>query len=160
MLDSLIELLQSHPWWWFCGLHLTLGRAGSVVYALASGLSPWIFIPVAMAVDVAQVPLWWALYNAASRQTMRLPWLASWVDRREGKTESGGLWQRLGPLGTTGVVILAALPFWGCGMWTSTLLAWTLGMRLRWAIWPLAAGGLLGLFTLLGLGVAIKALLA
>ena len=65
----------------------------------------------------------------------------------------------VGALGDVGVVLLAALPFWGCGMWTSTLLAWTMGMRLTRAIWFLAAGGLIGLSALVALELGIKSLI-
>jgi uncharacterized membrane protein len=158
MLEAFLNLMRSHPWWWFCGLHATLGRAASVTFAVATGLSPWIYGPIAFGWDVAQVPLWWGLYTAVARHTLRLRLFSRWIEQREEKAEHRRVWRALGAMGDAGIVLLAALPFWGCGMWTSTLLAWTLGMRLRRAIWLLAAGGLLGLMLLMGLGELIKSL--
>lgn len=157
-MHEFLHSLNQHHWWVFTGLHLTLGRTASITYAVALGMNLWIAAPVAFAWDCAQVPLWWWLYSAVARNTMRIPGVDRWIDEREARAEHRRLWRRLGTLGDVGVVLLAALPFWGCGMWTSTLLAWTMGMRLTRAIWFLAVGGLIGLGALVALELGIKSL--
>ncbi|NUP88497.1 MAG: small multi-drug export protein [Candidatus Sumerlaeia bacterium] len=156
MFDTIHDFLWRYPWLLFVALHLTLGRTASISQAIIFKLDLWIAAPFAFFWDCVQVPLWWWLYNAVSRRTLRTKAMTQWIERREQRAEHRRLWQRFGALGNGGVVLLAALPFWGCGMWTATLLAWSMGSRLSRAFWYLALGGLLGLMAMIALGLGVK----
>jgi uncharacterized membrane protein len=156
MFDAIHDFLWGHPWLCFVALQLTLGRTASISQAIIFNLNLWAAGVFAFVWDCTQVPLWWWLYGAVSRRAIPGQVMNKWIERRERRAEHRKLWQRFGALGDAGVVLLAALPFWGCGMWTAALLAWSMGTTLRRAFWILALGGLLGLLAMIGLGLGVK----
>ncbi|MCX8036772.1 MAG: small multi-drug export protein, partial [Candidatus Sumerlaeia bacterium] len=103
--------------------------------------------------DMMNIPFFATLYDLAHKGLRISRRVAGWLDRARGHLESRGFYRRFAAMGAWGVVLIAAIPMWGCGMWSAILLAWTLRMSRLSGILYLSLGSWIG--SLLVLGVAL-----
>ena len=101
---------------------------------LAMGMGLWFHVPAALLVgmllflDIIQIPFFYQIYEHGSSLLDRVPAIKNWMNRDWSKSTLGK-WAM--PLGGFGVMLVAALPTFGGGMWSATFVAYGLGLRRR-----------------------------
>jgi uncharacterized membrane protein len=123
---------------------------GNRIFAVLAGL--WLRVPGAglltllLVLDVVQIPFYYWLYENGSAALERLPAsLRGWFS----KDWSGsflGKWTA--SLGGLGVMMVAAMPTLGGGMWSATFLAYGLGLRKRFGYLWMMLGSAVSYFSI------------
>ncbi len=96
------------------------------------GVGLWFGIPAGMllgmllAIDIIQIPMYYQIYEHGSTLLESIPLIGSFMQRGKSDTK---LSKWVKPLGGAGVMMVAALPTMGGGMWTATFLAHGLGLK-------------------------------
>jgi len=114
----------------------------------------WVVLPFILLLDAIQIPFYFYLYNMG---TTSIRPLARFKAKLIAKSEKGAAGKLLGwarRYGVVGVFLVAALPFFGGGVWTGVLLAYVLGLKKIVSYSALLLGCLVGI-TILALGVHI-----
>ena len=102
------------------------------VVAVAVGL--WFRVPTALLlgillmIDVVQIPFYYRVYEHGSSLLDGVPFLNT-LSRRDWSSSALGKWAM--PMGGVGVMLVAALPTFGGGIWSSAFLAYALGLKRR-----------------------------
>ncbi len=155
MISRVIRALQagfySHPLGSFVVLHALGGRAASIVTARLAGFDMSLYLPLAVCLDMVQVPLFFLLYEEGSQRIFFLKRLVDRAQRQKEKLASSRLYGRLALGGQLGVLIVTLLPIKGGGMWSGVLLAHLMKLERGRSYLLLFAGSLLGAFLLVGL---------
>ncbi len=118
---------------------------------LAVGVGLWfhvpakVFLSLLIGMDILQIPLFYRLYEQGSSLLDRLPRVQRWL-KKDWTQTSIGQWAR--PLGGPGVMLLAALPTFGGGMWSATFMAYGLRLSRRAGYAWMVLGSLLSYLTL------------
>jgi len=159
-LESLYATLHDFPVLFFFCVHLTVGRTVSLLIGhFLLHLSPMALMGYAWMGDMLNIPFFAGLYELLHRGLRLSTRVASWLDRNRARHEHHRFYIRLARMGPIGVMLLAALPFWGCGMWSSILLAWSLRMeRLRGTMY-LAVGSIIGTLIVLAFALGVTTLI-
>ena len=122
---------------------------GNRIFAVGVGL--WfkvpalLLLPVLLVIDYVQIPFYYRLYEQGSSLFDRYPSVQKWLNRDRSKSLLGK-WAE--PLGGVGVMLVAAMPTFGGGMWSATFLAYGLGLRRRAGYLWMILGSTLSYFTL------------
>jgi hypothetical protein len=104
------------------------------IFAILLGLvfrvpATWL-LPTVILLDLAQIPLFYWLYENSGKVLARLPArIRPWLNR---DWNAGRLGRWTASLGGLGVFLIAALPTFGGGMWSAVFLAY--GLRLKKAV--------------------------
>ena len=118
---------------------------------LAVGIGLWFGVPAALLLglllllDIAQIPFYYRMYEHGSSLLDKIPMLNG-LARRDWSQSTLGKWAM--PLGGVGVMLVAALPTFGGGIWSSTFLAYGLRLKRRAGYSWIILGSLLSYFTL------------
>ena len=113
----------------FSAVHLgASGSKVSVPYGLVSHQSIWLILLLIFILDVIQIPIFFFIYNQAYRIKF-IRKLEEKIKRGNEKHQQSRLFVFLKKFGALGVLLLSANPFFGGGIWTSTLLAHLTGMK-------------------------------
>ncbi len=86
-----------------------------------------LLLPLLISLDLIQIPLYYWLYENSATVLARLPSRVGRWFARDRTSSFMGRWTS--SLGGLGVMIVAALPTFGGGIWTATFLAYGLKMR-------------------------------
>jgi uncharacterized membrane protein len=124
---------------------------GGLPLGIARGLPPAVAYAVAVAGNVAVVPLVLLALEGAHRIARRIPWFAA-VLARVDRLAAGPRKQRvIARWGPPGLILLTAIPLPGTGAWTACLVAHLLRIR-RGTAWAFITVGVLiaGVLVLLG----------
>lgn len=103
------------------------------IFAVGVGL--WLRVPALLMLtllillDIVQIPFFYRLYEQGSTLMQRMPSFARKLFDRDWSVTTMGRWAS--PLGGLGVMMVAAFPTLGGGMWSATFLAYGLGLRRR-----------------------------
>jgi uncharacterized membrane protein len=159
-LASIHDVLKDSPVLFFFIVHMSVGRTVSVLTGvMLLRISPLPLMGYALIGDLLNIPFFVALYEGIRKSVRRSKRIGCWLDRNREKRQQGGLYGRLAKLGPCGVIVLAALPMYGCGMWSSILLAWSMNMKpVRGTVY-LAAGSVVGSIVALALAIGIRELI-
>ncbi len=118
---------------------------------LAMGVGLWFGVPTGLllgmllGLDIVQIPMYYRIYEHGSTLLDRIPAFKKIIHRNQSESKLGK-WAK--PMGGIGVMLVAALPTMGGGMWTSTFLAYGLGLKRRAGYAWMIAGSLLSYLTL------------
>ncbi len=118
---------------------------------LAVGFGLWFQVPATLLLglllflDIIQIPFYYRLYEHGSSLLDRMPAVKNVINRDWSKSALGK-WAM--PLGGMGVMLVAAMPTLGGGMWSATFLAYGLGLRRRAGYAWMILGSILSYFTL------------
>jgi len=130
---------------------------GNRMLALMAGF--WLKVPtfillgVLLALDAVQIPMYYWLYGKGERLLRRLPARFQKSMDKDWSATPFGRWV-LSVRGV-GVMVIAALPTFGGGMWTAALLSYSSGLSRRTgAVWMMM-GSLLSYATLWWIGVGL-----
>jgi hypothetical protein len=97
----------------------------------AVGIGLWLRVPATLllglliSLDVVQIPFFYRLYDHGFTLLDRIPTVRGFI-KRDGSAPTIGKWAA--PLGGVGVMLVAAMPTFGGGIWSATFLA--CGLRL------------------------------
>ena len=160
MISRAIQALQAgflhHPLGSCVILHGLGGRAASIVAARLAGFNMAIYLPLAIFLDMIQVPLFFLLYEEGSQRFIFLKKLGDRAQRQKEKLASSRFYERLVLWGQLGVLVVSLLPIKGGGMWSGVLLAHLMKLQRSRSYLLLFAGSLLGAALLLGLSDLIR----
>jgi uncharacterized membrane protein len=118
---------------------------------LAVGVGLWFQVPAGLllgmllVIDIVQIPFYYRLYEHGSSLLDGVPVLNK-LSRRDWSESALGKWAM--PLGGFGVMLVAALPTFGGGIWSSTFLAYGLGLKRRAGYAWIVLGSALSYLTL------------
>ena len=96
------------------------------------GIGLWFQVPAALLlgvllfIDIIQIPFYYQLYEHGSTLLEKIPMIHKLLHKDWSKSALG---RRATPLGGFGVLLVAALPTFGGGMWSATFLAYGLGLK-------------------------------
>ena len=150
--------------------HIFASRLISIPVAVALFIKWYIAVIFIFIMDLAQVPLFYYVYESPQKIKYLMARLRLWrmrlqrLYKRETITRRDRNWQalllkRAQRLGQWGVVFVSAMPSLGGGMWSGVLLAHLLKLNKKRSYLLLAAGSLISCLVLaLGFG-GIKALI-
>ncbi|MFC1582705.1 small multi-drug export protein [Planctomycetota bacterium] len=145
-------------------LYFTIGRFG-LVLAILLGIGPTVTCTVIiLGIEMIQVPFFYHFYSFLLHLFRKIkgffrrrPTEAPTDEHKEKETPPEGFFmRRLKPLGPSGAGLLAALPFKGCGVWSSVLLGRSLALG-KVRLYALVAGGTaVGIISLALFGVLFQ----
>jgi uncharacterized membrane protein len=101
---------------------------------LALGIGLWFHVPAALLlgmlllIDVVQIPFYYRMYEQGSSLLDGVPYLNR-LSRQDWSKSRLGTWAM--HMGGVGVMLVAALPTFGGGIWSSAFLAYGLGLKKR-----------------------------
>ena len=156
--ERLHATLSHSPVLFFFAVHFTVGRTCSLLAGLWVGLPPWTLIALAWVGDIMNIPFFVTLFELGHRGLRLSSFAARWLDRMRAHLERRRFYQRFAAMGALGVVAIAAIPMWGCGMWSAILLAWSLRMTRLAGTLYLSLGSLAGSAIVLTLATGVQAL--
>lgn len=149
MLDYLILVLLS--------LSPVSENRGAIIYAFSAGISPWIYLPLAIILNILVIfPLFWLLKKARVKY-----WIYKFLGKRitnliEKNKEKLELYEELA------LLFFVAIPFPGTGIWTGSIIASVLGMKPRKAKIVIAIGsiiaGIIVFLSIYGINLGITGL--
>lgn len=146
-----------NPVFYFIILHLVpfFGRKFSVPYLQATLHNLPLTLLLGFSLDMIQVPFFFLVYGLAAKGVakVRQKRLAKYGKKLMGKSKKGITnkmlrWAK--SFGILGIPLLAAMPFFGCGMYTATLLSFVLKINKKIAYILLALGCIAGILLLIG----------
>ncbi len=162
MIDAIAFLKQNladHFVIYFIPLYILAGRPVALLSAQFLGYKITFLLPVIVMLDTLQVPFFYHLYGAISKNAaMRR------IKARAGKKEKKFLGSRILRLaqlmGMPGVVAVTMTPLKGCGMWSGVLLSNLLKLSKSKSYPLLILGSALGCLFLYGIGEAALQVIA
>jgi uncharacterized membrane protein len=158
LVERIHAVLSDSPVLFFFAVHLTVGRTFSLLTGLWIGLPPLALVGLAWIGDMLNIPFFVTIYELAHRGLRLSPTIARWLDRSRAHLERRGIYTRFARMGAIGVVLIAATPLWGCGMWSAILLAWSMRMKRLPGSLLLTAGSLIGSAIVLSLATGARLL--
>ena len=123
-------------------LYIFFSRAVSIPAALALHIQTWIVFIAVFGLDLLQIPLFFRIYE---KGFSKIPLLNILVKRlpTEEQFEKSRIRKLTQSLGGIGVMLIAAMPTCGGGMWTAVLLAHILKLSRKQSYILLAGGSLI-----------------
>jgi len=160
MLSQMIHVLQAgffrYPLGSFVILHGLGGRTASIIAARLAGFDMALYLPLAIFLDMIQVPLLFFLYEETGERISFLRRLKDRAERQKERLANSRVYKKLVLLGQLGVVLMTLLPIKGGGMWSGAFLAHLIQMQRSRSYLLLFAGSLLGGLLLVGLSDLIR----
>jgi uncharacterized membrane protein len=142
--------LREHQTLYFICLYAVGGRPAAVASARFMGMGLGYFLPFILFMDLIQVPCFYLLYQKLFRHP-RFVRARERFSKKLNKLRSSRLLERAQAWGPLGVVVVTLMPVKGGGMWSGTLLAYSLGLRKQYGLLLLILGSILGTLLLAGL---------
>lgn len=158
-LQYLQSLSQTHPVGVFILLHSLGGRTAALIGARLANFNMSYFLPLAVLLDMLQVPFYFYLYSAVGKRVGWLGKLQQWFKRKEEKWKSSPWGQKLLKQKGWGVFLVTLMPVKGGGMWTGVFFSYLLSLKKKESILILLGGSLTGCLFLAGLAEAAYKLL-
>jgi uncharacterized membrane protein len=156
IVEYLQTILRDYPVVLFFAVHLTVGRTFSLIVGFLAGLPPLALVGLAWIGDMLNIPFFVTIFTLAHRGLRMSSLLSRWLDRSRAYLEHRTFYERFRRMGELGVILIAAVPLWGCGMWSAILLAWSMDMpRVRGTIY-LSVGSVIGSTIVLSLALGIE----
>lgn len=146
--------LAEHFVIYFIPLYYLGGRPIALISAQLLGHKISFLLPVAVMLDILQIPLFYHLYDSISKR----PFIRKLADKgklKEARQKKTRLFQWLQNLGIPGIIIITMLPLKGCGILSGFILSRLLLMTKALAYTLLIIGSILGCLILFGLGELI-----
>lgn len=128
----------------FMILYLAGGRKIAVPYGVALTSNPWLIVSLTLAADLLQIPFFYFVYGTGKKIFFLRQFK---IDRKSGKAriKKYTIWNFVQRLGNGGIFILASLPSFGGGIWSSVLLAFLLKTDKKVVFFLIAVGSFIGI---------------
>lgn len=140
-------------------LHSLGGRRTAIIAARLADFNMIFFLPLAVLLDMLQVPFYFYLYSAGTRRLRWLGRLQQWIKRKEEKWKVSAFGQKILALKSWGVFLITAMPLRGGGMWTGVFFSHLLVLKKKESVLFLLGGSLVGCIFLVGLAEVIYRLI-
>jgi uncharacterized membrane protein len=144
----------------FTLIHFTLGRSFSVLFAIFNQIPVFFYLPLALAYDYVQIPVYGMILEHSSRKFFAIRWLTQRTDRVLNSLNERPLLKKIMSLGDLGLILLSALPIRGFGILSASIVSFFLKKgRVKGTI-LLMTGSFLGIFIIMGIAKGIFKILA
>ena len=156
MQGSLIWFQQhvnEHVLFYFIAIYALGVKPFAIITARMCGLNLFLFVPLAVLMDAAQIPFFYYIYGHAYR-SRRMLRFSEWLQRKAASTEKKrAAWLKV--FGRLGLVFFTMLPLKGCGVWSGVLFARLMEIPIRTGFLLLITGSALASLALAGIGEGI-----
>lgn len=127
----------------FSFLYIVGSRVVFIPAGMALGIGKYVVLVIVFLLDILQIPFYFFIYEKGATKIKFLAALYSKLPTKE-QMERSGLLKFARSLGSFGVVLTAAMPAFGGGMWTAVLISYLLNIDRKKSIILLAIGSLIG----------------
>jgi len=139
----------------FTLIHFTLGRSFSVLFAIFNQIPVFFYLPLALAYDYVQIPVYGMILEHSSRKFFAIRWLLQKADRVLSSLNERPLLKKIMALGDLGLILLSALPIRGFGILSASIVSFFLKKgRVKGTI-LLMTGSFLGILIIMGIAKGI-----
>ncbi len=135
----------------FTLIHFTLGRSFSVLFAIFNQMSVFIYVPLALAYDYVQIPVYGALLEQSSKRFFVVRWLTHKTDKVISSLNERSIIKKVMSLGNVGLILLSALPIRGFGILSASIVSFFLKKNRMEGTFLLMTGSFLGIFIIMGI---------
>jgi len=144
----------------FTGIHFTLGRSFSVLYAIINQMPVFLYFPLALAYDYVQIPVYGAILEHSSRNFFPVRWLKNRTDRFLVHLNERPILKKVMSLGNVGLILLSALPIRGFGILSASIVSFFLKKGRVEGTALLMTGSFIGIFIIMGIANGILKVLS
>ncbi|HUL30001.1 MAG TPA: small multi-drug export protein [Thermodesulfobacteriota bacterium] len=144
----------------FTGIHFTLGRSFSVLFAIINQMPVFLYFPLALAYDYVQIPVYGAILEHSSKSFFPVRWLKNKTDRFLTHLDERPILRRVMSLGNLGLILLSALPVRGFGILSGSIVSFFLKKGRVEGTALLMAGSFIGIFIIMGIAGGILKVLS
>jgi uncharacterized membrane protein len=139
----------------FTLIHFMLGRSFSVLFAIFNQMPILIYLPLALAYDYVQIPVYGAILEHSSKKFFAIRWLTKKADKVLTRMNQRPLLKKVMSLGDVGLILLSALPIRGFGILSASIVSFFLKKgRMKGTI-LLMTGSFLGIFIIVGIAKGV-----
>ena len=144
----------------FTGIHFTLGRSFSVLFAIINQMPVFLYFPLALAYDYVQIPVYGAILEHSSRNLFPVRWVKDRTDRFLTHLNERPILKKVMSLGNVGLILLSALPIRGFGILSASIVSFFLKKGRVEGTLLLMAGSFIGIFIIMGIANGILRILS
>jgi len=144
----------------FTGIHFTLGRSFSVLFAIINQMPVFLYFPLALAYDYVQIPVYGAILEHSSRNLFPVRWVKDRTDRFLTHLNERPILKKVMSLGNVGLILLSALPIRGFGILSVSIVSFFLKKGRVEGTLLLMAGSFIGIFIIMGIANGILRILS
>ena len=142
----------------FTLIHFTLGRSFSVLFAILNQMSAFLYVPLALAYDYVQIPVYGIILEQSSKRFFPVRWLQKKADRILIYMNEKPLFKRILALGNVGLILLSALPIRGFGILSGSIISFFMKKGKLEGTTLLMTGSLIGIFIIMGIAKGVISL--
>lgn len=146
-----LDWFKQYYLFYFFGLYVLGGRTAAVLSAQWLGQDLFLFLPLVVALDALQIPLFYKAYEGL----IRIPGLSRlrpWLERRRAGFIRSRSWRFWSAWKAIGVFAITVLPVKGGGMWSGVLMAFSMQLPKKMSYLILIGGSAAGCLLLLIMG--------
>jgi len=135
----------------FTGIHFTLGRSFSVLFAIINHVPVFLYFPLALAYDYVQIPVYGIILEHSSRNFFPVRWVKNKTDRFLTHVDERPILKKVMSLGNVGLILLSALPIRGFGILSGSIVSFFLKKGKVEGTILLMIGSFIGIFIIMGI---------
>ena len=139
----------------FTLIHFTLGRSFSVLFAILNQMSAFLYVPLALAYDYVQIPVYGIILEQSSKRFFPVRWLQKKADRILFYMNEKPLFKRILALGNVGLILLSALPIRGFGILSGSIISFFMKKGKLEGTTLLMTGSFIGIFIIMGIAKGV-----
>ncbi len=139
----------------FTLIHFTLGRSFSVLFAILNQMSVFLYVPLALAYDYIQIPVYGIILEQSSKRFFPVRWLQKKADRILTYMNEKPLFKRILALGNVGLILLSALPIRGFGILSGSIVSFFMKKGKFEGTLLLMTGSVIGIFIIMGIAKGV-----
>ncbi len=139
----------------FTLIHFTLGRSFSVLFAILNQMSVFLYVPLALAYDYIQIPVYGIILEQSSKRFFPVRWLQKKADRILSYMNEKPLFKRILALGNVGLILLSALPIRGFGILSGSIVSFFMKKGKFEGTLLLMTGSVIGIFIIMGIAKGV-----
>ncbi len=144
----------------FTGIHFTLGRSFSVLFAIFNQMPFYLYFPLALAYDYVQIPVYGVILEQSSKRFFPVRWLKNKSDYFLSHLDERPILRRVMSLGNLGLILLSALPIRGFGILSGSIISFFLRKGKVEGTILLMTGSFIGIFIIMGIAKGIFKIIA
>ncbi len=139
----------------FTLIHFTLGRSFSVLFAIFNQMSAFLYVPLALAYDYVQIPVYGIILEQSSKRFLPVRWLQKKADRIMIYLNEKPLFKKILALGNVGLILLSALPIRGFGILSGSIVSFFMKKGKLEGTLLLMTGSVIGIFIIMGIAKGV-----
>lgn len=139
----------------FTLIHFTLGRSFSVLFAIFNQMPIFFYLPIALAYDYVQIPVYGIILERSSKNFFPVRWLKKKMDHFLAHLEERPILKKVMSLGNVGLILLSALPIRGFGILSGSIVSFFLKKGRAEGTFLLMIGSFIGILIMMGIAKGI-----